>query len=346
MKSLSTSLLLLIATQRVTSEIYESEDHADLIGDTLVDRLRGLAYGIDTENEIDANKTIDLFNESYSSLDENEGEDWHLIDEDSEEYRHLQATNKFDSLLNAPCNSGLSSNPCTTPLSTLVQTGSPTVIPCGTCAVVDSALGDSITLAGLNIMGKLVFPKNHKITISTPFVYVQGQLDISADKEVSPENLSVTFILTGAAEQSFIPHTFNANSCGGACKVGKKPFIVAGGTVNIQAYPDQCPTWLKVIDTKAGAGAIPTEWDKPVPTPQNCNRILIDEDFESGDGNWDGNLGAEYGVVDDGTGNKVLKVTNRKWYWQGKCRNVDSKKIFETKIHPEIQNYVIHLRIH
>ena len=107
-------------------------------------------------------------------------------------------------------------------------------------------------MAGLNIEGKLLFPKNRKITVTTPFVYVQGLLDIQSDEEVSPENLSVQFILAGTTQQSFTSHRFNSGACSSSsCKVGTKQFLAAGGQVNIHAYPDRCPTWVKLLDVKS-----------------------------------------------------------------------------------------------
>ena len=294
------------------------------LDDALIKRLESMNHDMYTHNITSYHGDDDHFREAYLSFDDEDFENWKYVQDwtkqsETQESRSLQSVNKFDSLLDASCNQGLDSDPCTTPFSSLIQANSPTVVPCGTCAVVDVNCEESLTLAGLNIEGKLVFPNNRKITIKTPFVYVQGQLDISADAVISPENLAVSFILTGAVNQIFTPHVYNSNACnGGSCAVGKKPFLVAGGRININAYPDQCPTWVKLLDSKGGAAVIPTDWAKPVPARENCERVVLSEDFEHGTNHWKGNLGARFETTSENEGNHYFKVSQRKWDWQGK----------------------------
>ncbi len=303
-------------------------DHDSLysypLDDALTRRLESMNHDMYRLNLTSSHGNDDHFREAYLSFDDKDFENWKNAQDltvplEIQESRSLQSVNKFESLLDAPCNKDLASDPCTTTFSSLVQIDSPTIIPCGTCAVVDSNLEESLTLLGLNIEGKLVFPNNRKITIKTPFVYVQGQLDISADAVVSPDNLAVSFILTGSIDQMFTPHAYNSNACNGrSCAVGKKPFLVAGGRINIHAYPDQCPTWVKLLDAKSGAAVIPTDWAKPVPALENCERVVLSEGFEHGTNHWKGNLGAQFETILENESNHYFKVSKRKWDWQGK----------------------------
>ena len=94
------------------------------------------------------------------------------------------------------------------------------------------------TVDGINIEGKLVFPTNHKAVIRTSSIIVQGELQLSVTHAtVSPENESIRFVVTGNNNINFIPaHNPNNNVCGaGGCDLGKTPFLVAGGKININA---------------------------------------------------------------------------------------------------------------
>jgi len=156
------------------------------------------------------------------------------------------------------CNANLSLKNCAVnKTSTLTipssSGGNPFTIPCGTCYTFD--LGSNVTLpTGLRVMGKLVFPVNYKTTIYTSFVLVQGEMVVRSNSSViSPNNLSVRFVLTGGTNDTFIDTTSsspNALACNASeCNFGKKPFIVAGGKLDIQAMSPTCKSWTKIKNT-------------------------------------------------------------------------------------------------
>ena len=91
---------------------------------------------------------------------------------------------------------------------------------------------------GINIEGKLVFPTNHKAVIRTTYIIVQGELQLTVTHAtVSPDNEAIRFVLTGDSNVNFVPaHRPNKDVCGsGGCELGKKPFLVAGGKMSINA---------------------------------------------------------------------------------------------------------------
>ena len=156
------------------------------------------------------------------------------------------------------CNANLSLLDCSlnkTSTLTIPLSGNPFTIPCGTCYTFD--LGSNVTFpTGLRVMGKLVFPVNYLTHIYTTFVLVQGEMMIRSNSTIiSPDKLSVHFILTGTndtiLDMSSISSAPNTLACSNAsvCNVGKKPFIVAGGKVDIQAFPSTCMSWTKIKDT-------------------------------------------------------------------------------------------------
>lgn len=88
-------------------------------------------------------------------------------------------------------------------------------IPCGACVVMDYDASDVLVLPrGLNIEGSLQFPNGYSITIKTPFVHVQGVLEMSSLRKVT-ENPNIKILLTGTNElvTSFIPADNNKFKC-------------------------------------------------------------------------------------------------------------------------------------
>ena len=87
--------------------------------------------------------------------------------------------------------------------------------------------------------------------IETTYVIVQGQPDIFNSKTVSPDHQSVKFVLTGSTDITW-KSSENPEPCSGSsdgeCNLGKKPFVVAGGKLNIQALPSSCVTKTVVKD--------------------------------------------------------------------------------------------------
>ena len=88
------------------------------------------------------------------------------------------------------CNAALS---CAVPSSfsaavAAAGTGEVT-LACGTCYTYDIEAGATTTIGGLNIIGKLLVPTNHKGTLVTPYVFVQGELEMSDTNPISKDNL-------------------------------------------------------------------------------------------------------------------------------------------------------------
>ncbi len=190
------------------------------------------------------------------------------------------------------------------------------VIPCGVCYTFDIE-GDVLLPGGIDIKGKLVFPLNHKASIYTSSVIVEGALEINVDHpKVSPENLATHFILTGTEDVMFSPSdTPNENACmnqpNGICNLGPKPFVIAGGKVTINSMPETCATHTTLLK-KVHKDPVydPQDFPEFQPLPPTCPESgisYISYDFEDGYGNWTGEDGA-FMVKDDG----VLKITNRR----------------------------------
>ena len=195
-------------------------------------------------------------------------------------------------------------------------------VPCNECLTFDYPDGQLTTFqGGLDIQGKLVFPKNKKGTIETPFVHVQGVLEISNDEMVSSQP-SLTFVLTGTSDILFTPNSENAASCGGSsCNIGKKPFVVAGGKLDISAFKDGCPTWVNLIDAiPDSSSTTPSTFPQmPVPPSGSCSREIIAENFESGVGKFKSSLGS-VGSIKSGSshdGSDFYSVSRRTRTWQG-----------------------------
>ena len=116
------------------------------------------------------------------------------------------------------------------------------VVPCGTCSIIDYTDGETVTLPnGLNIVGRLHFPSTSNVKISTTMVYVQGLLDLPTPLESGNE---VTINLYGSDEYWFAPYDGSTD----AQAVGKKPFVVAGGKIHIQAVPNECEAWSHLVE--------------------------------------------------------------------------------------------------
>ena len=199
-------------------------------------------------------------------------------------------------------------------------------IPCGTCVTFDLPEGSFVELpSGLNVEGKLVFPPNTKATIETPFIFVQGVLEASSDQIISTENIDgLNFVMTGTEDHPFFPHSQNSVSCDNAfCNVGKKPVIVAGGRLDIQGVNETCPTWVKLIDVVRDDNAVvPDEFPRmPIPPP-SCSPEVINEDFESGEGQFKSSLGCMDSLRTDENGNTYFHTHGRTRSWQGAFINV------------------------
>lgn len=97
------------------------------------------------------------------------------------------------------------------------QVAQKVVIPCGVCVTMDYDQHDmngNVTNGyylklskGLEIQGSLIFPENnqYRLTIETPSVVVQGNLEMSAVTSVVTGQPLIRFIMTGSDKISFKP---------------------------------------------------------------------------------------------------------------------------------------------
>ena len=134
---------------------------------------------------------------------------------------------------------------------------------------------------GLNVEGKLVFPDGYQLEVHTPFVFVQGELNITSTRSTSASE-DVQIVLTGNEEATLFPNAQNSVHCGtSGCNFGSKPVVVAGGKLRIQGLPDSCPTWTKL---KNVVSATPAPIDLPsyVEPAPGCSDVLVETHFNSG----------------------------------------------------------------
>ena len=191
--------------------------------------------------------------------------------------------------------------------SIIPSSTNPLTIPCGECYTFD--VQGNVTLGGLDIQGKLVFPLNHKVNVYTPYVIVQGELEINNHATISPDNVGTSFILTGTQDVLFNPtESPNQNACSGTalgtCNLGKKAFVIVGGKMNIRGMPDQdtspsssCVTYTPVLKKVHKDPIVdPQDFPKftllPDTCPSSSGRTFIKYDFETSYGNWTGRDGA------------------------------------------------------
>lgn len=128
------------------------------------------------------------------------------------------------------------------------------VIPCGVCVTMDYP-GDRLELpSGIDIQGTLLFPDGYKLILETPFVLVQGVLEMKSTREVTEEP-DVRFVMTGTKDNTFTPAQPNRLACTEPgsrtpveCNVGAKAIAVAGGRLDVQGIGQQCTTWVHLED--------------------------------------------------------------------------------------------------
>lgn len=131
----------------------------------------------------------------------------------------------------------------------------PLTIPCGRCVKMDVTDGSTITIpGGLNVIGRLHFPSSANVTLRTTAVFVQG----SWSMETPDEGKSVKVALYGSGEKFLHPHSSccenvdidNVYGYNCTCSIpegiGRKPFVVAGGKLDIRAIDENCPSWTKL----------------------------------------------------------------------------------------------------
>lgn len=163
------------------------------------------------------------------------------------------------------CNVNLDTADCAANLFSSLATSatSPVVVPCGSCYTYDLGAGPNV-IGGLDIQGKLYVPPNHKSELHTPYVFVQGELEMSDTNPISKDNESMKIVLTGPDEVTFTPVNSNANVAGGSFNAGFKPFLVAGGKLNIRGWNgvaqegSQAGSWTPLLAMAEAAPPIPT----------------------------------------------------------------------------------------
>jgi len=211
----------------------------------------------------------------------------------------VSANNHHDGMfMPLSCNRALAEAPCVAFSSLNFRPNVETIeIPCGTCVVMDYADSGNNNLVfakGLNVIGKIVFPGIRKaLKITTPFVFVQGELVIEelANNSTIPQlDKILHFHFVGENPVTFYSHHSQPfNKCKTGCNVAKKPFVVAGGTLNIQGMSETCSTWKKLRSVIDAGPAILTknvfaddgdDNDSIAPRP-NCSFTLIQESFDS-----------------------------------------------------------------
>jgi hypothetical protein len=220
--------------------------------------------------------------------------------------RVLQATqgiNTFPIGLFNPlaCNAAVMSASCSPKLSSLLSGTAKVTVPCGTCYTYDLPKAPT-TIDGLDVVGRLVVPQNYKSTLLTKFVFVQGVLEMSDTNPISKNNTSMRIVLTGDADVTFVPASGNAGVAGSTFNAGVKPFLVAGGRLDIRGWSGSLveggtvETWTTLTKTAEGArpnpilSAVPgkerTAISPPAMVkavgmePEQCPSKLVDHDFD------------------------------------------------------------------
>jgi len=127
--------------------------------------------------------------------------------------------------------------------------------------------------------------------------------------------MSTQFILTGTSNICIdIDKAPNGSVCPGThCNFGKKPFVIAGGKVNINAMPDSCSTHTPILqkvftDPTYNADDFTPFAEFPDACPY-AGLSFVSYTFDNGDyGNWTGNYGTLMEVESDG----AVRVTSRR----------------------------------
>jgi G8 domain len=168
---------------------------------------------------------------------------------DLSETRNLQVDGMKD-FKPLTCNSALATAQCvpwTTKFGTSTVYPARIAIPCGECVTMNLAGGNVYWQSGIDIIGKLVFPNGYKVTVTTPVIAIQGELEMTASKTVDGIP-NIKFTMVGVNDKFFAPIDVNARACNGAatCNVGKKSIVVAGGKVTIRGLPANTPSWTRL----------------------------------------------------------------------------------------------------
>ena len=207
---------------------------------------------------------------------------------------------------------------------------------------------------GLDIHGKLYIPPNYKSTLHTPFVFVQGELQMSDTNIISPQNESMKIVLTGLDNVTFVPADSNSNVNGTPFNAGFKPFLVAGGKLDIRGWDigpeeERIASWAPVLSALEGPPPDPVldvRHQVPLPiqpnsTTRNCPRVIAEYNFSNPiDLVWSGGDGALL-TQDEDEG--ILQVSNLWRYWQGPRLDI-TKFTLDCPLRADV-DYLITLRM-
>jgi len=159
------------------------------------------------------------------------------------------------------CNSAINESNCSIiALSSLIRNAASTsaevYIPCGTCAYWDWSDGSQKEIpGGINVEGRLYVPSGASGTIRTPYVFVQGVLKMDPPAATNSRNTKI--LLYGSSDRYLFPHVNNIESCDEeiGCNVGSKPFVVAGGRLEVIGVESNCLSWVKLKDVNPNNNA-------------------------------------------------------------------------------------------
>jgi hypothetical protein len=220
--------------------------------------------------------------------------------------RKLQATQGINTwpigLFNPlTCNANIATANCSVnKLSSLLSGTAKVTIPCGTCYTYDLPT-TSTTIEGLDIVGKLYVPPNYRSTLLTKFVFVQGVLEMTDTNPISKNNTSMRIVLTGDTDVTFVPASGNAGVAASTFNAGVKPFLVAGGKLDIRGWTGslaeggKAETWTTLTETAEGArpnpalsslpgkertAIVPPQMIKATGELEQCPSKLVDHDFD------------------------------------------------------------------
>lgn len=190
----------MFSTLFVLGSLGKAASNVDVVptGETFLDAAGNLAsfddalspeapFHVDRENEF---PKVPPHEEVFANREDEEEFIFPLFDEDekdrrsygsrllsmfnlADEKRQLSATSAAIGTFHPlECNQNLNSATCTD----LTSVGSSLTIPCGQCRTW-RVPGDDVTISGgINVIGKLKFPNNWKVTIRTKSVIVQGEV--------------------------------------------------------------------------------------------------------------------------------------------------------------------------
>ena len=177
------------------------------------------------------------------------------------------------------------------------------IIPCGECVILDplseeyhtSSSIEYIMYDGLSIQGRLLIPNVGnpnaiKMKLLTKSIEVEGILSIYEGTDAAEThygggepingetNLKIHLFGAEDGERYLIPHEENGRVCSQevGCNIGKLPFAVAGGQLDIHAMPKingggDCPTWSDLLEVSTGGAPTPEEYPRAPSLPIGCS---------------------------------------------------------------------------